>query len=420
MPQSKYLIVGSSHAGLSALAAIRAHDREGSITLITREKHFPYSPTILPYVVSSQVKDEDVFLMNEDELAGYAVTFKKGAKLVSVDAASRRLRLEAGEDLEYENLLLATGAEPTLPPIEGLQETPFYVLRTLEDALRLRKAAQDAKSATVLGAGLIGMHAAENLSRAGLQVTVVEALSQVLPGYFDETSSGMIRNIFSSQGLKIITGNPVVHMTASNRSCIISMESGPDIAADLLVVATGVRPRISYLSESEIKCDEGIHVNDTMRTSADHVWAAGDVAQSRSFFGSSKLVHATLPTAVEQGRTAGMDMAADPTLKPDPGGIPMNTYKFFGNRSFSVGLGNIPQSTEDMEVDQVFLPSSLQYQKLVFHEDRLVGVSGINSMLEPGIMYQLIKRRLDISDVKKRFAAKPLEMGRVMMSQKWS
>ena len=105
MPQSKYLIVGSSHAGLSALAAIRAHDKEGSITLITQERHFPYSPTILPYVVSSQVKDEDIFLMDEDELAGHAVTFKQGAKLVSVDAASRRLRLESGEALEYENLL---------------------------------------------------------------------------------------------------------------------------------------------------------------------------------------------------------------------------------------------------------------------------------------------------------------------------
>jgi phenylglyoxylate dehydrogenase epsilon subunit len=420
MSQSKYLIVGSSHAGLSALEAIRAHDQEGGITLLTQDKHFPYSPTILPYVVSNRVKDEDIFLMGEDELSGHTVTFKEGAKLVSVDTASKKVSLESGETLEYENLLLATGAEPALPPIDGLQEAPFYVLRTLEDALRLRRAAQKAKSAIVLGAGLIGMHAAENLLEAGLQVTVVEALSQVLPGYFDETSAAMIQNVFFSRGVKILTGNRVVHVTESNNTCTISTESGEDISADLLVVATGVRPRIRYLPKSGVKSDEGILVDSTMRTSANHVWAAGDVAQSQSFFDSSKRVHATLPTAVEQGRTAGMDMVGDPALKPDPGGIPMNTYKFFGNRSFSIGLGNIPQSTDDMEVDQVFLPSSLQYQKLVFHKDRLVGVSGINSMLEPGIMYQLVKRRLDLSDVKKRFASNPLEMGRVMMSQMWS
>ncbi len=419
MSQSKYLIVGSSHAGLSALEAIRIHDTEGSITLVSQEKHLPYSPTILPYVVSGKVDAGQVYLWDKTSLDRYKVIFKQGAKVVGVNPDSRSVSLESGESLEYENLLLATGAEPALPPITGLQETPFHVLRTMEDAEHMCKAAKKAGSAIVLGAGLIGMHAAENLAKGGLQVTVVEMLPQVLPGYFDDQAAGLIQKIFAEQGLNILTESTVTNVAASNGGCAVSLKSGEKLRADLVVVATGVKPRIAYLAESDVEKDDGILVNDTMRTSASHIWAAGDVAQARSFFDSPKAVHATMPTAVEQGKTAGLDMSGDPALKQYPGGIPMNTYKFFDHRSFSIGLANIPQSGEDMEVDQMFLPTSMQYQKLVYQNDRLVGVSSINTMLDPGIMYQLIQRRVDLSEVKKSFAAAPLEMGRLLMSRIW-
>jgi phenylglyoxylate dehydrogenase epsilon subunit len=357
--------------------------------------------------------------MDRAEMEGQKVIYKQGSKVQGVDPSSQAVSLASGERLEYENLLLATGAEPALPPIPGLQETPFHVLRTIEDALKLHKAAQEARSAIVMGGGLIGMHAAENLASGGLEVTIVEALSQVLPGYFDEQAAGLIQKVFAEKGVKIFTDSAVTQVAASDGGCNVSLGSGADISADLLVVATGVKPRIAYLAKSEIAVDNGILVNDTMRTSVEHIWAAGDVAQAQSFFDSSMVVQGTLPTAVEQGRTAGLDMIGDPALNPDPGGIPMNTYKFFGHRSFSVGLANVPQSSEDLEVDQMFFPSSLNYQKLVYQNNRLVGVSCINTMLDPGIMYQLVRRGVDLSEVRKNFAASPLDIGRLLMSRIW-
>ncbi|MBW2608872.1 MAG: FAD-dependent oxidoreductase [Deltaproteobacteria bacterium] len=419
MSHSKYLIVGSSHAGLSALEAIRTHDTEGSITLITQEVLLPYSPTILPYVLSGQVDKGQVFLMDKAALDRYGVAFMQGKKLVGVDPASRSVSLESGESLEYENLLLVTGAEPSLPPIPGLKEAPFHVLRTMEDVLRLRKAVQNAESAIVMGAGLIGMHAAENLFKEGLQVIVVEALPQVLPGYFDDQAAGLIRKAFTEQGLNIFTESMVTHVSSSNGDCDVTLESGKKLSADLIMVATGVKPRMAYLDKSGIEVDNGILVDDTMKTSMSHIWAAGDVAQARSFFDSEKNVHANLPTAIEQGRIAGLDMSGDPALRPYPGGIPMNTYKFFDHRSFSIGLANISQSEKDIEVDQLFHPTSMQYQRLIYTNDCLVGVSSINTMLDPGIMYQLIQRRVDLGEVKKAFAASPLETGRILMSKIW-
>ena len=419
MDHSKYLIVGSSHAGLSAIEAIRIQDMEGSITLLNQEEYLPYSPTILPYVVSGKVEAGKVFLINEDDLHRNRIDFRRGAKVVHVEPSSHTLTLQSGETLEFEKLLLATGAEPSLPPIPGLQSAPYRVLRTLNHAKQLHQAARTAKSAIVLGAGLIGMHAAENLAKAGLRVTLVEVLPHVLPGYFDSQAAQLIEKIFSEQGVNILTGSTVTGIASSNDACALSLESGLDLSADLLVIATGVKPRISYLSDSTIEVNQGIRVNGTMRTSAKDIWAAGDVAQVGSFFDPSKFVQGTLPAAVEQGRTAGLDMVGDPALKPYPGGIPMNIYKFFGHRSFSIGAIEDTESSEHTEVDLMSLPASQQYQKLVYRENRLVGISCINSVLDPGIMYQLIKRQVDLGDIKKGFSTAPRETGRLLMSRIW-
>jgi phenylglyoxylate dehydrogenase epsilon subunit len=306
-----------------------------------------------------------------------------------------------------------------LPPISGLKDAPYHVLRTLDDAVGLHRAAQKAKSVIVLGAGLIGMHAAENLAKRGRKVTVVEAMPHVLPGYFDEQAAGLVQRVFSEAGIKIITGSAVTHARGSNGGCLVSLESGEDLSADLLMVATGVKSNIDYLAESGIGVDEGILVDEMMRTNAEGIWAAGDVAQAQSFFGEGKRINAILPNAVEQGRIAGMDMVGDPAVKPFQGGLPMNTYRFMGNNAFSVGMSQIPEGDEGYDVEQVSLPKRLQYQKLIFKEGRLVGATGINTNMDPGIMLQLIGRKVDLEEVKAQFIASPVDTGRILMSRLW-
>ncbi|HUY03357.1 MAG TPA: FAD-dependent oxidoreductase, partial [Rhodocyclaceae bacterium] len=173
MTDSRYLIVGASHAALAALAAIRMHDSEGSLTLMTREDELPYSPTVLPYVVSGRSAPDNVFLRDEAYFSQQRIDYLPGKTLAGIDAAKKRARLASGEEIAFDKLLLATGAAPSLPPIPGLASVGFHVLRTLSDASGLRQALPGAKSAVVLGGGLIGMHAAENLAKAGVAVTVV-------------------------------------------------------------------------------------------------------------------------------------------------------------------------------------------------------------------------------------------------------
>ncbi len=415
MPETKYLIVGGSHAGLAALDAIRLVDPEGPVTLVTKEDHLPYSPTVLPYVFSGLADPERVFLRDRRFFQDWGVTFMPGVEVKELDAGAAKVMLGDGSELSYQKALFATGARPLLPPIEGLSSAPFCVLRTLNDALALKKSVGGAGSAIVLGAGLVGMHAAENLAQAGVKVTLVEMLSQVLPGYFDRRAGGIIKKVFADNGVKMLLGSPVTHVLANHNGCALSLESGLDLSADLLLVATGVQP-----NQEVLVGDQGeVVVDDYMRTEHPNVWAAGDLVKARCFFRGKPVYSATLPSAVEQGRIAGADMAGDSGVEPYQGSIPVNTYSFFGNRAFSVGWSVPSGSTKGLEMDFQYSPSGLRYQKLVFKGDHLVGAMGVNSDLDPGVMWQLIRRKVDLGDMKKQFAADPRNIGRLLMSKLW-
>jgi phenylglyoxylate dehydrogenase epsilon subunit len=418
--KTQYLIIGSSHAGLAALEAIRLQDENGTITMVTREDSLPYSPTILPYVISGKMAPEAIDLRDQSYFDELSVTFKSGSAVTGINLDEKWVNLASGEKINYEKLLLATGADAAIPSFPGIDSVPYQVVRTLEDALKLRQSIEKAKSGIVIGAGLIAMHTAENLAQSGLQATLIVRRQVSLFAYFDGAAARMIERIFSDHGVTLATGSGVSKISsADDGGCQVTLESGKVISADLLLLATGVRPRINYLDGSDIKVDRGILVNENMQTSARDVWAAGDVAQAPGFFDAGKTINATLPNASVQGRIAGMDMVKDPSLKPYPGSSGLNVFNFFGHHGFSLGLATVTESTDDIEVNTMYLPSSQRYQKLVFKNNRLVGVSAINAKLDPGILRELIQRQVDLADVKERFTSAPLETGRLLMSKLW-
>ncbi|MDF1530546.1 MAG: NAD(P)/FAD-dependent oxidoreductase, partial [Sedimenticola sp.] len=284
MNQTHYLIAGASHAGLEAVHRIRLVDETSSITVVTRDAQLPYSPTILPYVVSGQSEPNRVVLRNADYFKSQDVNLITGNELIAINEADQKVTLKSGEEWHYEKLLLATGADPIIPPIPGLAETPFHVLRTMQDAVNLRTHAGNAKTAIVLGAGLIGMHGAENLRHAGLDVTIVEMCDQVLPGYFDTQAASVIESAFNSNGIHMLMGSGVIKVESLDSGCQATLENGQTVQADLLLVATGVKPKLDYLSGTSIQTDQGILVDRTMRTDAINIWAAGDVAQAADFY----------------------------------------------------------------------------------------------------------------------------------------
>ncbi|WP_018990263.1 NADH-dependent phenylglyoxylate dehydrogenase subunit epsilon [Aromatoleum toluclasticum] len=414
---TKYLIAGSSHAALEAINAIRMHDAEGPITVVTRDSHLPYSPTVLPYVVSGKSAPARIFLRDEDFFARNKVSYRPESGLKALHADRNSVELVDGSSVVYEKLLLATGASPAIPPIPGIDTVSYHVLRTLDDALKLRGAIAESKQAVVLGAGLVGMHAAENLVKAGASVTIVEMSDQLTSGYFDKVAADMIEQAFRDAGAKIMTGSRVVRLEPSPAGAKLTLENGTTLEADLLLVATGVKPNMGYLNGSGVEHQQGILVDDRMQTTAANVWAAGDCAQARGFFTDTKVMNAILPDATIQGRVAGMAMAGDPGIQDYAGGVPLNTYHFFGRHAISVGSSKVP---EGGEVVTRFDEQTGHYLKAIFGADGcLTGIFGVNEFFDGGVMAQLILRRTDLTPLRERFVANPLAVGREIMSQTW-
>ncbi len=416
MVHAQYLVVGSSHAALEAVSAIRMHDPEGSLALVTRDSRLPYSPTVLPYVVSGRSAPDNVYLRAADYFTEQRVAYMPDRALARLQPERNAATLSDGGEIAYDKLLLATGASPAIPPIPGIEQVPYHVLRTLDDALKLKAAIAASRRAVVLGGGLVGMHAAENLVKGGADVTIVEMQPQVLGAYFDRVAAGFIERAFVENGARILTGCRVVRLSPGAGGVVVHLDDGQTLEADLLLTATGVKPDMGYLAGSGVAHDAGILVDDYMRTNVANVWAAGDCAQARDFFGERPVMNAILPDAAEQGRIAGMAMAGDPGVKGYAGGVPLNTYNFFGRHAIAVGVGVTPAGGEEhVRHDK----AGDRYLRVVVKDGRLQGVFGVNEFFDGGVMRQLILRRVDISAALDRLVADPLTTGREFMSRLW-
>ena len=416
MQSTHYLIAGGSHAALSALEAIRMTDAERELTLVAKEDSLPYSPTVLPYVISGHAKPERVFLHDDRYFKRARVSYLRGRAVTHVDTAAHVAQLSDGTNLKYEKLLLATGARPALPSIPGLSSVPMHVLRTLDDAERLRDSLPSVRRCIVLGAGLIGMHAAENLRRGGASVTIVEIERQVLPAYFDSEAAAIIARAFTSAGVDVRVGVEVASVKREDSGFTMQLQDGECLDGDLLVVGTGVTPVMDYLAGTKVATDRGILVDDTMRTNVSDVWAAGDVAQARGFYTAAPVLNGIQPYAVEQGRIAGMAMAEDPALETYRGGVPLNTYSVWGRHAVSVGSNTAPRGAD---VVRRLEGAKERYLKIILDGNRLHGIFGVNETFDAGVMWELILRRVDLGPVRERFLARPNDAARALMSCTW-
>ncbi len=236
-----------------------------------------------------------------------------------------------------------------------------------------------------------------------------------LSGYFEPRASTIIERTFTRNGIRMLMGRTLQRVERAGEGCRATLSDGSTIEADLLLVCTGVKPNMDFLAGSGIETEAGILVDDRMRTSAPNVWAAGDVAQARGFWGD-KVLNGILPNAVEQGRIAGLDMADDAGLQPFPGAVPLNTYSFFGQQAISVGRAH---ADDGVDVKESGDDDKGVYRRIALKDGKLIGIATINDFIDAGVMWQLILRGTDLSAVRDKFIADPMLTGRQLMSQTW-
>jgi nitrite reductase (NADH) large subunit len=245
--------------------------------------------------------------------------------------------MDDGEEVPFDRLLIASGARPWLPAIESLAGPGIHFLWTLEDADRLNEEFLPERRVAFIGSGFVSMQGAWSACSRGLKVSVLEAMPRILPRVLDAKGSALLEDAMKRQGVevRVSVGIERVERLAGGRLRILMACEGEPVEADLIVVGAGVRPCLEFLQGTAVEVREGILVDERMRTTAPDIWAAGDVALGPSVFGEPHASHALWPTAVEQGKVAGANMAGQGLVYR--GSLNMNVAEMFGLTVASLG-----------------------------------------------------------------------------------
>lgn len=314
MPQ--VLIVGGSDAGMSAALRIRELDAGAEVTVIMADAYPGYSICGLPFFLSGEVADWRTLAhhtMEELERKGIRLLLDHRAeeidprrKVVRVTAAGGSIR-----EVPYEKLLIATGAESARPPIEGLDQAGVFFLRWMSDGFALRRFIEEEnpRSAVIIGGGYIGLEMADALSRRGLTVTLLEFAPEILTT-FDPALGRLIRAELESRGVEVVTGKAVQSVEREAAGLLVRTASGEIRPADVVLVATGVKPSSMLAQTAGITTGAAgaVHVDRTMATSVPGIWAAGDCVETWHHLLEANVYMPLGTTAHKQGRVAGENM----------------------------------------------------------------------------------------------------------------
>lgn len=391
---SKYIIIGASAAGLAAAEQVRKTDKEGEITILTRENYLPYSRPSISYYLKGKVKESDMYLRKPSFYKSNKINIVTGAEVKSVDTQSKTVR--AGrKTYSYDKLCLATGSKPFIPPMKNVEgKANVYTFLDMASAKAVKSAADKNTRAVVIGGGLIGMKAAEGLSKVCRSVDVIEFAPRILPSILDAKSSKNVKKYIEEKGgIKFHLEDTIIEAKSRGKSITsVVLKSGKVLKCDLLVVAVGVRPETDLAESAGLEVNRGIITDTaTMQTSDENIYAAGDCTVSVDMLDGSKKIIALWPNAVQQGTAAGSQMAGGDMLID--GTYSVNAIDFYGLRICTCGLIN----AQGEQYTDMVRQNGDEYKRLVFEGSRLVGFVLINSSTNAGIYTNLIAQRIDLN-----------------------
>ena len=385
----RHVIIGAGPAGVVAAETLRRVDPSSDIIILGDEPEPPYSRMALPYLLAENVGESGTHLRHGDaHFEKLAIDVRRN-RVKSVDTGNRLVIASNGAEIAYDRLLIATGAHPIKPPIQGMDSEGVENCWTLADARRILAGAKPGSRVVLMGAGFIGCIVLEALAARGVELVVVEMADRMLPRMMDETGGAIIARWCESKGITVRTATRVTEITCGNGRLTLATEPGDPIEADLVVRATGVSPNIDFLDGADIESDTGILVDHRLRTTARDVYAAGDVAQGPDFSTGRREVHAIQPTAVEHGRIAALNMAGAETQFR--GSLSMNVLNTLGLVSSSFGLW---MGTEGGERSVATDEARSRYLRLEFEEDRIVGALALGLTQHVGVLRGLIQTRV--------------------------
>jgi nitrite reductase (NADH) large subunit len=388
----RYIIIGGSAAGISAVEAIRSIDQTSPIDLFSSEGTPFYSRVLLSYYIAGAITKEELHFRPLEFFADNKVKAHLGQRVDKVLPESKSIRMEDGREYPFDRLLVASGSSPKIMEVPGKDKKGVVVMRYIDHAEEIVNRVGEIKTACVLGGWLIGLRTGYALSVRGVRVKVIVKSNHVLSQMLDQESAEMIQATMRQHGIDIRTGRDAVEIVGKESVEGIILDNGERISCQLVVIGKGVQPNVDFLSSTPIKINEGIVADETMMTSVPDIYVAGDVAETYDLTSGRMSVNAIWPCAFEQGRVAGLNMAGKKAKYE--GSFRMNSLDFFGLPVISMGITRM----NGKGFQQFQKRTENTYRKLVLKDGCIVGAILVGQVQKAGILATLLKKRINVSD----------------------
>ena len=391
----KYVIIGNSAAAVGCIEGIRKNDTKGIITVISDETHHVYSRPLISYYLAGKVTPENMVYRKKDFYDKNDVDTIFGIKATAIDSKKKTVTLEDGKSVEYDKLLVATGSSPFVPPVDGLgDQSNVFTFLKFDSALGIEKLISPDAKVVIVGAGLIGLKAAEGLAPVAGSVHVVELAPRVLPMILDDEAAKPVQKRMEENGVSFHLGITAEKVVGEKTVEKVVLKDGTELECDVLVMAVGVRPNVSEAKGAGVEVNRGILIDDKMKTNVADIYAAGDVTEAVDLNTGDRKIMALWPNAYAQGKAAGYDMSG---AKNDFAGVfPMNAVGFFGLPIITAGI-------QDGEGTQLLSKNEgSMMRRFIVKDDKLVGMILVGDVDRAGIYTYLLSEKIPLSSLTKK------------------
>lgn len=385
-----YLILGNGAAGFNAAKAIRERDATGRITMVSEEPYPSYNRPMLTKSLVAGLEPEQIAMVDAPWYEENQVRQMLGKRVESVDTDARQALLDDGTKLRFTKLIYALGSECFIPPMEGSGLPEVAAIRRLSDVRRVEALMKSTEKAVVIGGGVLGLEAAWELKKAGLEVTVLEMAPSLMGRQMDESSGEQLKIIASKAGVVIRTGVNVEAIEGDGYVSGVRLKTGEVVEGGMVIVSAGIRANIELAKKMGLETKKGVVVNERMETSVSGIYACGDCAQYHD--GN----YGIWPEAVEQGKTAGANAAGDSLeYTPVPAALTfhgMNTALFAaGDNGRNPNLYYKTVEFRDMGKEQ--------YRKYYFLNNRMSGVILMGDLSRMAAMTEALENHATYQEV---------------------
>jgi 3-phenylpropionate/trans-cinnamate dioxygenase ferredoxin reductase subunit len=386
-----FIVVGGGLAGAKAAETLRAEGFDGRLLLVGAEDERPYErPPLSKEYLRGEAGREKVYVHHEGFYAEHDIELRQGRRAVSLNASGSEVELDDGERLRYDRLLLTTGARPRRLSIPGGELDGVMYLRDVGDSDALRERLDRGGAVVVVGAGWIGAEVAASARQRGLDVTVLDPLAVPLERVLGPEVGAVYRDIHADHGTRMLMGTGVEAFLGDTAVERVRTSDGRELECDFVVVGVGVEPRTELAEAAGLDVDNGIRVDEHLRTSAPEVFAAGDVANAHHPFYGAPIRVEHWANALEQGPAAARNMLGAASA--------YDRIPYFFSDQYDVGMEYAGFARTWDRVVFRGDPATREFIAFWLTGDRVVAGMNVNVWDVTDTIQQLIRDRVSVDD----------------------